>query len=94
MRNERESAMHYHEWTATGYLLLEPPTLDGFADRLTTWHCQTCPLFITITGHILLGAPLATPEFWDRMAAQEQRQATPTARQARHEQRIRAGDRR
>jgi hypothetical protein len=82
--------MHRHEWTATSYILLDLPTLDGFADRMTTWHCQTCPVFITITGHILLGAPLGTPEFWDRIAAQEQRQATPVARQARYEQRIRA----
>ena len=80
-------SQHHHEWTVSYYVLLELPTRDGHADRLTMWQCRTCPQFLTLTGHIKVGTPLATPEFWQDMAAQEAGQRTMEAQEARRQQR-------
>ena len=82
---------HRHQWRTAGYLLLELPTHEGFADRSMTWQCRTCSVWAEVDGHVRLGTPVATPEFWDTLRAQEQRQATPEARQARQTQRRRPG---
>jgi hypothetical protein len=58
-------------------------------ERFTQWQCSACGQWCTITGEVRLGIPLHTPDWWDRYAAQEQRQGTPHALQARQEQRQR-----
>jgi hypothetical protein len=74
--------MHQHTWYVTAAVLLSLPTHDGFAERLTAWHCTTCRANPIITGELRVGTPLGAPEFWDAQQAQEQRTQTPEARMA------------
>jgi hypothetical protein len=81
--------MHTHQWTVTGHVLLGLPTLDGTSQRCTTWRCRTCPEYVVITGAVRHGAPLHTPEYWNVLREQEQRQRTPEAQIAARESRWR-----
>jgi hypothetical protein len=78
--------MHTHTWQTTGYLLIELPTSEGYADRLMSWRCA-CGYTCDINGHIKVGTPIATPRFWDELWRQEQRIGTAEAREARRQQR-------
>jgi hypothetical protein len=78
-------ARHQHQWVVTLYLLLALPDRDGYADRVVRWDCD-CGQFVIIDGCFRLNTPLMTPEYWDQVQAQEQRQRTPEALEARRQQ--------
>ena len=59
---------HAHTWHLTGYVLLDLPDPEGYADRLMAWRC-VCGQYCWLTGHIRLREPPRTPVFWNRVAA-------------------------
>jgi hypothetical protein len=59
---------HAHTWRVTGYVLLDLPDVEGYADRFLAWRCP-CGEYCWLTGHIRLGEPLRTPAFWNRVVA-------------------------
>ena len=59
---------HAHTWYVTGYVLLDLPDPEGYADRFLAWRCA-CEQYCWMTGHIRRGEPLRTPAFWNRLSA-------------------------
>jgi hypothetical protein len=73
---------HDHQWTVTSYLLLGLPTTEGFSERVTSWHCETCNAVCDITGDVRHGFPLESPDFWDRVVIRQQARGLPARRLA------------
>jgi hypothetical protein len=42
---------HAHTWHITGYVLLDLPDPEGYADRFMAWRCF-CGQYCWLTGHI------------------------------------------
>jgi len=83
-------SQHQHDWRVAVYLPLSLPTSAQMIERYVQWSCA-CGVWMLCTGEFKPGTPLGTPEQWEAIAAQQQRQQTPETWQARSQraQRIR-----
>jgi len=75
-------SQHRHDWVIAQYLLLGLPNCENMMEKYVQWSCP-CGVWMLCTGEFRPGTPLGTPEQWEAIAAQQQRQQTPETRQAR-----------